>query len=115
MKVYDQTIPSKIRLAYSRAKAQAKFRGDVWALTITDFWDIWEHSGAWEHRGRKPHQYCMVRKEDLAPWCKENCIIVTRRMHLKKQCYESMLKITPPSNYSDKHAVVIDSNGVNDG
>lgn len=102
--VYDTSIPSSDRLAYSRCKAQAKYRKEEWAFTIEDWLELWETSGVKQHRGSKPHQYCMVRKDPIEAWGAHNCIIVARRMHLKKQAYEQMWNV-PKTDWQDRHSV----------
>lgn len=83
-------IPSMERKKYSRAKAQAKFRKDEWAFTVDTWYKMWLESGVIEHRGKEPHQYCMVRLDPIEAWGPHNCIIVPRRMHLKKVIHDSL-------------------------
>ena len=72
---------------YSMAKAQARFRNEEWAFDAASWYNVWEISGVKEHQGRQPHQYCMVRKDIIEAWGPTNCIIIQRRMHLKKRAY----------------------------
>lgn len=90
---------------YSVAKAQAKKRREEWAFTLESWYGMWEDSGVKEHRGNKPHQYVMVRKDEIEAWGPHNCIIVSRRTHLKKHCYEKMLKTIPQTDWEDRHDV----------
>jgi hypothetical protein len=89
---------------YSRMKAQAKYRQQEWNLTPKDYMQIWDESGVKEHCGREPHQYCMVRKDPIESWSKKNCIIVTRRMHLRKQAYVGFHSY-PSTDWEDRHGV----------
>ena len=89
---------------YARMKAQAKFRNEEWNLTPEQYMKLWEESGVKEHIGSKPHQYCMVRKDSIEAWSESNCIIVTRRMHLRKNAYEGFLN-GPKNDWQDKHGV----------
>ena len=89
---------------YARMKAQAKYRGHEWNLPPEDYMQLWEQSGVKEHCGREPHQYCMVRKDPIEAWSKNNCIIVTRRMHLRKQAYEGFHRY-PSTDWEDHHGV----------
>jgi len=89
---------------YARMKAQAKFRNEEWNLTPEEYMKMWEESGVKEHCGRQAHEYCMVRKDPIEAWSTNNCIIVTRRMHLKKCAYEGFLQ-GPKSDWSDRHGV----------
>jgi len=89
---------------YSRMKAQAKFHNQEWNLEPEQYMQIWEESGVKEYCGKEPHQYCMVRKDPIEAWSTENCIIVTRRMHLRKCAYEGLHQV-PKSDWQDKHGV----------
>jgi len=102
-KIYDEET-AKWRTHYSRVKAQANFRREEWAFTYESWTHMWDQSGKREHRGRKPHQYCMVRKDPIEAWGPHNCIIVTRRMHLKKQAYEAIHNYEK-RDWEDKHSV----------
>jgi len=102
-KRYNVEIPPEERRKYSLAKAQAKFRQEEWAFTADTWYQQWIESGVMQHRGKQPHQYCMVRLDTIEAWGPHNCIIVPRRMHLKKCMYETKTK-----NYTDwqpKHGV----------
>lgn len=86
----NKEIPYSERQKYARAKAQAKFRREEWAFTADTWYNMWLDSGVIEHRGRKPHQYCMVRLDTIEAWGPHNCIIVPRRTHMKKAAYEML-------------------------
>lgn len=100
-----QNIPQEWVLAYSRARAQAKFQKHEWAFELETWYAMWDESGVKEHRGNKPHQYVMVRKDEIEAWGPHNCIIVSRRTQLKKHALEKMLKRIPETEWEDKHAV----------
>lgn len=89
---------------YSRMKAQAKYRGDEWALSPQEYMQLWEESGVKEHCGAKPHQYCMVRKDPTEAWSYSNTMVVSRRLMLRKVCYETWHGV-PPTDWQDKHGV----------
>ena len=98
-------IPYEWVKAYSVAKAQAKFQKQEWAFELETWYKLWEDSGVKEHRGNKPHQYCMVRKDPIEAWGPHNSIIISRRKGLQKQAYERMLKIYAPTEWEDRHAI----------
>ena len=106
--VYDKNIPSADRLAYARQKAQAKYRREEWAFTIDTWLAMWDQSGVKQWRGSKPHEFCMVRKDEIEAWGPHNCIIVARRKHLRKEMYEKMWNV-PKTAWQDKHAVGADN------
>jgi hypothetical protein len=78
-------------LRYSRSIAQAKYRGEGWDFTPTDWRAMWDYSGM--RPGRGPSYGCMTRIDPKLPWSVENCKIVPRRTHMKKNFYENCLKI----------------------
>lgn len=85
-------IPQEWVRAYSLARAQAKFQRQEWAFELESWYEMWDSSGVKEHRGNKPHQYVMVRKDEIEAWGPHNCIIMSRRLHLKKHAYERLHK-----------------------
>jgi hypothetical protein len=89
---------------YARVKAQAKFRNQEFNLAPDEYMQLWEESGVKEHCGREPHQYCMVRKDPIEAWSFDNCMIVTRRMHLRKQAYEGFHQVSK-TDWEDRHGV----------
>lgn len=98
-------IEKKWVYAYSRAAAQARFYKQEWAFTLETWYDMWDQSGVKEHRGNKPHQYVMVRKDEIEAWGPHNCIIMSRRTHLKKHCYERLHKRQPITDLDDSYDV----------
>ena len=100
---YEIDLPYEIRRVYSCAKAQAKFHKQEWAFSIETWWKFWEESGLWEHRGTKIHQFSMVRLDPIEAWGPHNCIIVSRRMLLKKNGYEAFSQSVPKTNWEPKH------------
>jgi|TARA_R110000796_G_scaffold99516_2_gene207646 hypothetical protein len=92
------------RRKHSISRAQAKLRKEEWAFTFETWFSMWDVSGVKDHRGNKPHQYCMVRLDNIEAWGPHNCIIVGRRMHLKKQAYETMHNF-PVMPWETKHGV----------
>jgi len=98
-------IPYPWVKAYSLAKAQAKFLRHEWAFELETWFGMWEESGVKQHRGNKPHQYCMVRLDQIEAWGPHNCIIIPRRKGLQKHVYENVLKIRKPTEYDRSYAV----------
>lgn len=98
------TIPQPYNYKYSRSKAQAKYHGHEWAFTDESWYEMWLESGKLEHMGTKVHQYCMVRLDEIEAWGPHNCIIITRRSHLKKQGYVN-LRSYPDEPWLPRHAV----------
>ena len=70
--------------AWLKHKAQAKFRKETHLLSWEDWQEFWTQDN-WAERGRRSHNLCLSRIDHLGPWTVENCQIVTRREHLKRQ------------------------------
>lgn len=68
------------RLAYARAQAQARFRGEPWQFTWDTWWQLWEPW--WQWRGMGADDYCMIREDHSEPWSPRNCWVVPRREYL---------------------------------
>lgn len=49
---------------YKCQKRNAIDRSIPFLLTFEEWWGIWEDSGKYAERGKKPHQYCMSRNND---------------------------------------------------
>lgn len=61
---------------FSQQRSHAKkCRGIEWALTLPEWWDIWQSSGHWENRGRGIGKYAMTRICDSGGYTKNNVII----------------------------------------
>jgi len=101
-KIYN--LPHPWNRKYSRAQSQAKYRKEEWAFTAESWYAMWVNSGKMEYIGKHSHCYCMVRKDEVEAWGPHNCIIVTRRMHLKKVMYENCHNL-PKTNWKDEHGV----------
>lgn len=81
---YDPVKRAKA-LAWVRAKAQAKFRGEEWAITEEEWMNsVWPDS-LWARRGRKSMDLCLIRDDARGSWHIDNIIMVTRRTQLAFQ------------------------------
>ena len=113
LKKYEMTIPKLWRDRYSRAQAQAKYRREEWAFTIDSWVGMWQDSGVAEHMGREPHQYCMVRKDRIEAWGPHNCIIITRRMKMKRDAYVHIHKYED-ADWHNGHATYVPPEGMDE-
>ena len=76
-------ILAEIRMAWSRMKAQAKFRGEEFILTWDEFQAIWE--GRWHLRGTYKNSLVLVRKDNEQPWCLDNVEVIVRLEQWRRQ------------------------------
>ena len=78
-------IPHKQWKTYMVAKAQASFRNEPFELTFEQYQNLWK--GKWQDRGRDNHKLTLTRQDYTKPWCVDNCVIMTRLEHLRRQRY----------------------------
>lgn len=71
------------RLAWSRQRAQARYRGEPWELDFDVWWEMWEP--LWHLRGMATDDYCMIRRDDNLPWQESNVLLVQRWQYLSNQ------------------------------
>lgn len=94
----------KMYTPWMRARAQANFRGEEWALSFNEFYELWKDE--WPNRGRAPDDICMTRDDFDGPWDTKNTFLLTRKEHLKRQGEARAIKGPkyykkgPPGNYS---------------
>jgi hypothetical protein len=70
--------------AYLRKKAQAKFRGEAWTLTIDEWFKLWDDSGLWHNRGRHPHASAVFLQDPEGGWHIDNVEICDRTVKLRE-------------------------------
>ena len=71
---------SKEKLAYARARCQARYRGEAYELGLDEFMELW--SDYWDEKGRGIDDMCMIRLDKSKPWRWDNVRMVTRRDYL---------------------------------
>jgi hypothetical protein len=67
--------------AYCRQAQSAKNRGIEFKLKFWDWWQVWQQSGKWEHRGVSG--YVMARLMDTGPYEIGNIYITTQSKNIK--------------------------------
>lgn len=65
---------------YLKHKAQAKYRGELYSLTWTEWLELWTDE-LWLQRGRGADNYCLQKIVGEQGWSVDNVEIVTRRKH----------------------------------
>jgi hypothetical protein len=94
-------ILAEMRMAWSRMKAQAKFRekqgraGEAWALTWEEFLDIWDTK--WHLRGTSKESYVLTKINQEGSWSLDNVEICPRLEQWRRQVK------TPSSNLGKKY------------
>lgn len=64
-----------LRLAWHRQKESAKKRGIGFDISFDDWLDVWNQSGKLHLRGKKAGCYCMMRRNDMGAYVKDNVTI----------------------------------------
>jgi hypothetical protein len=83
---------------WSRAKAQAEFRGEVWQIKAHEWMAIWTEE-LYARRGRAPDELCLIRRDIEKPWHKDNIIMIVRRAHMIIQNRDAELVEIEPGIY----------------
>lgn len=76
-------IPHKQHLAWLQMRAQANYRGEIFALTFEEFQRLW--LGNWDNKGRSNSSYCLTREDPDGAWIIGNVSCVPRIEHLRRQ------------------------------
>ncbi len=76
-------IQAVYRLQWSRMKAQANYRGEVWDITWEEYQNLWE--GRWHLRGVHKGSLGMSRRDWQGPWTLDNVEICLREQHWHRQ------------------------------
>jgi hypothetical protein len=63
--------------AWSRARAQAHFRGEAWELTWPEWQQAW--GDQWQRRGRTHDSLMLTRIDPLGAWKIDNVHLIDRR------------------------------------
>ena len=88
-------IQNEQRMAWNRMKAQAKFRGETWALAWEEFQAIWDRK--WHLRGTNKESYVLTKINQEDSWTKDNVEICPRLEQWRRQTK------TPSSNLGKKY------------
>lgn len=78
-------VDRRRRRSFYLSRSQAKFRGEPWALTRLEFYQLWADDDQFLNRGKKIDSWCMVRIDVKKPWTLTNIEIVPRSLHLARQ------------------------------
>jgi hypothetical protein len=70
-------------VAWHKARAQARFRKEIWLMSFDEFQRLW--LGYWHLRGRGSDSLCMTRVDPEGAWEPSNCEILERRQYLSRQ------------------------------
>lgn len=65
-------------LAFIRSRAQARYRGEQWDLSLEEFCHFWSTEALWAQRGRNPQAMVLTRFDAEKPWDRRNCCIMNR-------------------------------------
>lgn len=81
---YSDPIQKNLRVTWTRSKAQARSRNEVWAIDWEDYYYIWTVTGAVNQKGRSQDSLCLARLDPHGPWTTDNVQLEPRSQHLKR-------------------------------
>jgi len=61
-KAYQIEYSKTPRYKYTHHRKDARKRGIEWLFTFDTWWNMWQSSGVWDHRGNQKGQFCMFWK-----------------------------------------------------
>lgn len=64
--------------AFLKHRSQAHYRRESYELDFEDWLEFWTDSN-WQRRGRKGDSLCLIMRDPDFGWCRENCVVTTRR------------------------------------
>ena len=70
------------RVKFLRHRCQAKYRGEAYQLTYTDFLTVWYNSQQWQRAGLRKNAYQMKRIDASKPWHVDNVTVVQHHWRL---------------------------------
>lgn len=82
---YPDAHERALGVAFSRSRAQARFRKEPWTLTKEEYRAVWQDRVLFPRRGRKPQELVMTRCDSKGSWTVGNVEIVTRLEQLLRQ------------------------------
>lgn len=88
------------RLSWSRMKAQAKFRKEIWDLSWEDYKAIWE--GKWHLRGTTKESMVLTKINMHLPWTTDNVEICPRLEQWRRQNKTNLGKTYKPRLVKNK-------------
>lgn len=71
------------KLAFSRQRAQARFKGEPWQLTFEEWWELWQPH--WHLRGNAPTSMNMIRRDTEKGWYWDNVQVTVRSEYLHRR------------------------------
>ena len=77
-------VRHKLWLECQRNKAQAKYRGQEWQISMEEFIELWTTDDRYKRRGRGADNLCLTRINKNKPWHKDNVKFQTRREHFQE-------------------------------
>ena len=83
-KIGTDPVDHKLYVDAQRAKAQAKYRGELWEITEQEYIDIWRKDDAYLKKGRGLECLCLTRIDFDLDWTVDNVELISRHEHYKK-------------------------------
>ena len=71
-------VDHRLYIDCQRARAQARYRGEEWAITEDEYIALWRQDDLYKLKGRGIGCLCMSRVDARLPWTIDNVVIVAR-------------------------------------
>jgi len=79
-----------LRRAYTVARCQAAYRGELWDLTWNQWLKLWLADDNYRFKGRGALDLALVRKDYRLTWTLKNVQIEQRHQHLSRTASKKM-------------------------
>jgi hypothetical protein len=77
-------VDNKLYIECQRRRAQAKFRGEQWLITESEYIELWRKDDLYQRKGRSVNDLCMTLVDPDLPWTLDNIEIITRSVHYRR-------------------------------
>jgi len=85
-------VQHEMYYAWAKHRSQANYRGEAYELTFEDWQTIWADPELFLRRGRKPDDVTLTRRDPEQAWSLDNCVVMTRLEHLRKEMARRMAR-----------------------
>jgi hypothetical protein len=87
---HDPEHIKPLRRAYTVARCQATYRGELWDLTWNQWLKLWLEDDNYRFKGRGARDLTLSRKDYRKSWTRSNVQIEQRRDHLSRIVNEKL-------------------------
>jgi hypothetical protein len=89
----SDVVDHKLYIDCQRAKAQAKYRNEVWEITEQEYIKLWRQDDLYKKKGRSIDHVCLTRIDFDLEWTVDNVEIISRHDHYKRSYQHKKAKM----------------------